>query len=183
MAKLMERMRGSATSSPESSAPAVKPAAQFNAADEDDSGPACAWPNPQLFTNLEDIKSKVIAPELASDMVAMRALANQSARHALGVHAARTFRSSARTRFIVALLGASAGLYLLLDAPEWKSLQFAAGCVATIAALYWGGLTLGALIKGTRVGAFENVDDDDDRDPVQSLRPPLPIDVERRPGE
>ena len=110
-------------------------------------------------------------------MVAMRALANQSARHAIGVHTSRSLRRIARTRFIVSLLGASVGLYLLIDAPDWKSLQFAAGCVATFAAIYWGKLTLGTLIKGIRLGAFE--DFDEEVDPVKTLHPPLPIDVER----
>ena len=180
MAKLMGRMRGAASGRSEADEVAANTStllAPGNAAVDVGAIAEVAAPNQEPITDIEEMRSKVNVSELASDRLAMRALANQSARHAIGVHTARTLRRKARTRFIVALLGASAGLYLLLDAPGWNSLQFAGGCVAAFAAIYWGKLTLGSLIKGIQVGAFEDIDED--VDPVKSLHPPLPIDVER----
>ncbi len=162
MAKLIGRMRGSEAGRPVadyvSAGAANRPARRDVTLDAAATAEALP-PNNEPITNLEEMRSKVSAPESASNLVAMRALANQTARHAIGVHNSRTLRRSARTRFIVALLGASVGLYLLIDAPEWKSLKFAAGCVATFAAIYWGKLTLGTLIKGIRLGAFEDFDE------------------------
>jgi hypothetical protein len=179
MARLLERMRG-----PASKSDSVDEATAENAAQEPlpDATPqlTAAAETPVVqepITELEELKSGVAAPERASDMAAMRALANQSARHAIGIHTARKLRRSARTRLIIAVLGAAVGLYLLLVAPSWKSLQFAAGCVAAFASIYWGKLLLGTLIEGIRLGAFE--DFDEEVDPHRALHPPLPIDVER----
>jgi hypothetical protein len=176
MAKLLERMRGGAARESEPSAADVEPAAPSDRATEGHVEAAMDSPEIQPITDLEELRQKVSAPELASDRMAMRALANQSARHAIGVHTARALRRSAATRLIVALLGASAGFYLLLDAPGWKNLQFAAGCVAAFAAIYWGKLTLATLIQGIRVGAFHDFEEDVDTE--KALHPPLPIDVE-----
>jgi hypothetical protein len=137
-------------------------------------------PAEPLFTNLEELKSKS-APEQPSDMAAMRALANQSARHALSLHAARKLRRTAITRVIVTALGASVSVYLLLNSSTWRSLAFAAGCAAGFAALYWGALTLGTLLKGFQLGAFDEYEEE--IEPSKSLNPPLPIDVEQSPQE
>ena len=143
MAKLLERMRGPSGGESGASESAI--------AEEATSSPEPAVPssaiaetaaaNQEPITELTELKTKPSVVEQVRDRQAMRELANQSARHAIGVHTARTLRRSARTRSIVALLGAAVGFYLLLDAPDWKSLQFAAGCVAAFAALYWGKLT------------------------------------------
>jgi hypothetical protein len=129
-----------------------------------------------LFSDLEEMKPKTPAPAFAADMRALRALANQSARHAIGVHTARRLRRSALTRCVIAVLAICVGLYLLVYSPSWWSLQFVAACVAMFAALYWTKLSFGSLIKAIRVGAFQHFDDVDGDDP---LHPPLPIDVDR----
>ncbi|MGD9633437.1 MAG: hypothetical protein AB7I57_21990 [Pirellulales bacterium] len=178
MAKLLVRMRGgptgSSTASADADQPAEQPVAQVArpAAEETPAEP--------LFTNLEELKSKS-APEQPSDMAAMRALANQSARHALSLHAARKLRRTAITRVIVTALGASVSVYLLLNSSTWRSLAFAAGCAAGFAALYWGALTLGTLLKGFQLGAFDEYEEE--IEPSKSLNPPLPIDVEQAPQE
>jgi chromosome segregation ATPase len=129
-----------------------------------------------LLNDLEEMKPKTPAPAFAADMRALRALANQSARHAIGVHTARRLRRTALTRCVIAVLAICVGLYLLVYSPSWWSLQFVAACVAMFAALYWTKLSFGSLIKAIRVGAFQHFDDVDGDDP---LHPPLPIDVDR----
>jgi hypothetical protein len=111
-------------------------------------------------------------------MGALRALANQTARHAIGVHTTRTLRRAAVSRFIVSLLAATTAVYFLINAPTWQSHEFSTGLVALIAACYWGRLTFASLIKAVRVGAFDDLGGE--FAPVESLNPPLPIDVARR---
>jgi hypothetical protein len=181
MAKLLERMRGPAAVERGASEPTTdaETTASLDSTVSEVCGDDTAPPNPEPITELTELKSKPSVAEQAKDRIAMRELANQSARHAIGVHTARKLRRSARTRCIVALLGAAVGFYLLLDAPGWKSLQFAAGCVAAFAALYWGKLTFSTLIQGIRIGAFDHFDEE--IDPEKALHPPLPIDVEPHP--
>lgn len=168
MANLLGRMRG--TASAESSTVVTEPATRTKVEEK----PAEVHVEP--MQSLDEMKAATVAPEQASDIVAMRALANESARHAIGVHTARTLRRKAKTRAVISLLGAAVGFYLLLLAPSWQSLQFVAGCAAAIAALYWGRLTLISLIKGIQVGAFQDMDEI--ADPAEVLHPKLPIDVE-----
>lgn len=180
MAKLLDRMRGGpaggtavtplATSAETPNRPTVRITA--SAASEPQEQEAAQT----KFTNLEEMKSRATAPEQASDMAAMRALANRSARRAIGIHAARKLRRSAITRVIVTALAASVSVYLLINSETWRSLSFAAGAAAGFAAVYWGFLTMGTLLKGFQLGAFDDLEDDSASD--KSAEPPLPIDVE-----
>jgi hypothetical protein len=116
------------------------------------------------------------APEANTDMAALRALANQTARHAIGVHAAGKVRRYAVTRFIIAMLAATVSLYFFLAAPGWQSLEFATASVALLAAINWGRLTLGSLIQGVRAGAFDDYDTQFAE--VELSEEKLPIDVD-----
>lgn len=180
MAKLLARMRGGPAGSAKTGDPAraenVTPLPQ--PANGDPPAPAVEQPK---FANLDEMKTKASAPEQPSDMAAMRALANQSARHALSLHAARKLRRTAITRVIVTALAASVSIYLLLNASTWRSLAFAAGCAAGFAAFYWAMLTMGTLLKGFQLGAFD--DYEEELTPEKSLNPPLPIDVEQPASE
>ena len=69
-------------------------------------------------------------------------------------------------------------LYFMLNAPDWQSREFSTACVALIASIYWGQLTLVSLLKAVRVGAFDEITTDFKS--VDKLEPPLPIDVARR---
>ena len=82
------------------------------------------------------------------------------------------------TRFIVSLLAGVTSLYFMLNAPDWQSREFSTACVALIASIYWGQLTLVSLLKAVRVGAFDEITTDFKS--VDKLEPPLPIDVARR---
>jgi len=177
MAKLLERMRGPANGEPavEQDAPPAENSEDANALAASLADEATAS-NHEPFTDLAELKTKPAIVEQASHRQAMRELAMQSARHAIGIHASRTLRRSTRTRSIIALLGAAVAAYLLITAPDWKSLQFAGACVAGFVALYWGKLTLSTILEGIRLGAFDNYDDEIDVE--KTIHPPLPIDVE-----
>jgi hypothetical protein len=194
MAKLMQRVRG------ESLGSGVWPATSSTEVDEREAPPATSFAtqaiqpiaasgyepwstvatvderaSEPLLTNVEELKPKTPAPQFAADLQALRALANQSARHAIGVHTARKLRRNALTRFVIAVLATFAGLYLMVYATSWWSLQFFGACVALFASLYWAKLTFGSLLRAIQVGAFQHFGNDDGEDP---LNPPLPIDVE-----
>jgi hypothetical protein len=177
MAKLLERMRGPANGDPavEQKAPPAENSEDSNALADSLADEATASTH-EPITDLAELKTKPAIVEQASHRQAMRELAMQSARHAIGIHALRKLRRSTRTRCIIALLGAAVAAYLLITAPNWKSLQFAGACVAGFVALYWGKLTLSTILEGIRLGAFDNYDDEIDAD--KTIHPPLPIDVE-----
>jgi DNA repair exonuclease SbcCD ATPase subunit len=128
-----------------------------------------------LLNDIEEMKPKTPVPVFAADMNALRALANRSARHAIGVHTARRLRRTALRRCVTAVLAVFAGLCLFFFSPGWQSPQFVGACVAMIAALYLTWLSYDSLSKAIRVGAFQQFDDDRE-DPAH---PPLPIDVDR----
>ena len=192
MAKLMTRIRGDSrghTASSDSATvetdkyemPAATTfavdAAEPVAASPNDAGSTVAIvdeaTNSSLLNDLEEMKPRTPAPAFAADMQALRSLANQSARHAIGIHTAHRLRRTATTRCVIAVLAVLSGVYLFVYAPGWRSLQFASACVAMLAGLYWTKLSVGSLIQAIRLGAFQNFDDDED-----PVHPPLPIDVD-----
>ena len=195
MAKLLQRMRGESAGSSGLSYSSSVEAVESEASSARSGGPEAAEPavdstneawstaaivdeaaSRTLLNNIEELKPKTPAPQFAADMRALRALANQSTRHAIGIHTARKLRRNALTRCVIAVLAIFAGLYLLVYSSSWWSLQFAGACVALFAALYWTKLTFGSLMRAIQVGAFQHFTNDDDEDP---LNPPLPIDVDR----
>jgi hypothetical protein len=191
MAKLMTRIRGDSRGHSASSdsasvetdkcemlaaTPFAVDVAEPVAAAPNDAGSTVAIvdeaKNSSLLNNLEEMKPRTPAPAFAADLQALRSLANQSARHAIGIHTAHRLRRTSTTRCIIAVLAVLSGVYLFVYAPGWWSLQFASGCVAMLAGLYWTKLSIGSLIQAIRLGAFQHFDDDD------PVHPPLPIDVD-----
>jgi hypothetical protein len=191
MAKMMHRLRGSSSSAPASQAPppaiAAQPAMPQPSMTGTRAGPsagtagtaaadATTAPAPEPIYIEHPRRKKSLALEQKTDMAALRALANQSARHAIGVHTAGKLRRHALTRLIIAMLAGTASLYFFLAAPGWESLEFATASVALLASVYWGRLTFGSLVQAVRVGAFD--DNDTPFAEVGSVSEQLPIDVE-----
>lgn len=171
MARLLERMRGPGngdTASAREVTPREDASVTSRATD--------LAPVQEPITDLSELKTKPTVSELASHRQAMRELAMQSARQAIGVHASRKLRRNTQTRAVVAVLGAAVAAYLLITAPGWKTLQFAGACIAGFVALYWGKLTVSTILEGIRLGAFDDYEDELDAD--KAIHPPLPIDVE-----
>jgi len=175
MAKLMERLRGSSVADQAPQMDSVAVVDEHTSADASEGDDE--EPNTLLDAEVPEPRPRAVAAELTTDMEALRALANQSARHAIGVHASRKMRRNVRTRFVVALLAGLTGLYFALRAPRWDSLEFVTAAVAVVASLYWGQLMLRALLSAVRVQALDKPKKDDFA--AVGGRPSLPIDVRR----
>jgi hypothetical protein len=107
----------------------------------------------------------------------LRALANESARRAIGRHELRKLRRNAVTKVIVGTLAGVTSLWLMLDSPDWRSVQFITGCLSLLVAAYWAGETYRTLVESLRAGAYDG--------PEAAVggteafqTPGLPIDVE-----
>ena len=131
-----------------------------------------------LMTNIDQMKRRGPAPEKTTNLEALRALANQTARRAIGAHASRTHRRHAMTKFIVAMLAGTTSLWLMLEAPDWRDLQFISACVSLMAAAYWAGQTYGSFMESVRAGAYGHLESEEAG--KDSFDAPLPIDVDAR---
>lgn len=75
----------------------------------------------------EAVKHATRKPALASDLTALRELANNSARTAIATHAHQRSRESAMTKVAIALTAAAATAYLFISAPAIGAWQVWAG--------------------------------------------------------
>lgn len=126
-----------------------------------------------------DLARRAIPPaEQAANLEAFRALANESARRAIGKHASGVHRRDAVTKAIVATLAGMTSIWLMLDAPHWLDLQFLTACVSFLVAAYWAGQAYGTLIEAYRAVSYHGPRQDVplSEDP---FHPRLPIDVDR----
>jgi hypothetical protein len=199
MAKLMLRVRGDQSSVAASQAAvdagaqgpdATSGAQRPNAAAADAaSGPAAAGPlsaaatEPQddaqeQISDLSELVRKTPAIEQPTNIEALRALANETARRAIGIHATKKHRRDAVTKFIVASLAGITSVWLMMLAPDWRDLQFISACVSLLIASYWAGQTYGVLVALARIADYDRPDVDN-VEGVDDLNPSLPIDVER----
>ena len=179
MAKLLERTRGQSS--------ADKPAPVFHtpAPEAADPQPADVADEPDEdapLASLAEIKSSGRS-EPSSNLVALRSLANDIARQAIGTCAARRYRRTAVTQIIIATLAGTTSLYLMLLAPSWHDVRFISACVSLAASAYYLYLTIATLIDSVRSSIFEELEHD--LSEVDLWSPQLPIDVEqgRREGE
>lgn len=174
MVKLLARVRG--TSTPDGAAAQPNGAAPGNHASlvaersphpggEED-------PAPQRLTSLAEIKRGEPAPERAADLQALRQVANESARRAIGTHASRKHRHRALTKVAVALMAGMVSLALMIHSPGWSNPQFIVACISLMVAAYWAGQSYGAVVESIRAGSFD--------DPATDGARKLPIDVEKK---
>jgi hypothetical protein len=131
----------------------------------------------RVTTSLGTVRRKPTVVEPPANLEAFRALANESARRAIGTHAQRVHRRNAITKAIVATLAGMTSLWLMLEAPGWYDVQFIAACTALLAAAYWAGQTYGTLLEAYRAGSYDGPQIAADKQP-DPFHPPLPIDVE-----
>jgi hypothetical protein len=196
MAKLLQRVRGDAPSSqalttqPSSGTTPIIAANNQDRSTEDSAPPALALSTAaadvEVFATRETqptdseimpVKRKVSSPAPKTDLGALRALANESARRAIGRHELGKLRRNAVTKVIVATLAGVTSLWLMLDSPDWRSVQFVTGCLSLLVAAYWAGETYRTLVESLRAAGYDG--------PVAGLvepeayqAPGLPIDVE-----
>jgi hypothetical protein len=121
-------------------------------------------------------KSSASAPK--TDLEALRALANESARRAISRHALRKLRRNALTKTIVASLAGVTSLWLILESPHWRTLQFITACVSLMVAAYWAGQTYRTLLASLREKASDEPEEGLE-EAAPDLHSPLPIDLDR----
>lgn len=193
MAKLLQRVRGDAPSRPAApTQPSGTPLGVSTSSDRarptEDSAPlsivsstpvANVDVNPRGTQPAEShtpAKRKVSSPAPTTDLGALRALANETARRAIGRHELRKLRRNAVTKVIVATLAGVTSLWLMLDSPDWRSVQFVTGCISLLVAAYWAGETYRTLVESLRAAAYDGPAGAVESNALQA--PELPIDVE-----
>jgi hypothetical protein len=171
MAKLMQRVRGDAPAGtqvaasqapqmpqaePETKVAAPEPVIEVDVPADAKSGEESNDEEDakEVAVNWEAIARRAAAAP-KTNLTALRALANESARHAIGRHQLTKNRRDAKTKAIVATLAGMTSLWLMLDAPDWRDIQFITACGSLIAAAYWAGDAFRAIMGSWRVAAYE----------------------------
>jgi hypothetical protein len=199
MARLLQRVRGGTAHTAEPTT-SVSWDRQRTAGDADTAGrePVSQVPagerdsqavtadEERVTTSLGTTRKKAKVVEEPANLEAFRAVANASARRAIGTHAQRVHRRNALTKAIVATLAGMTSLWLMLEAPELRDVQFITACVSSIAAAYWVGQTYGTLVEAFRAASYDGPQKSEKHpaaagDPPgrvdDPFRPSLPIDV------
>jgi hypothetical protein len=164
MAQLLKRVRGvgAANEGPASQAPppVSRPAQPVSAQSS---------LSAESAQNVQEIPTKLVrrtpAPELSSDLAAMRELANLSARAAIDKHAYRNWGRAAFGKLTIALLAAGTGAGAVYFAPAPDSMLMYAGLSSFVVALFWllqAGILTNNVVKASRRRdqSHETVDND-----------------------
>jgi hypothetical protein len=186
MAKLLERVRGessggvapqvrepstSVTVAPSSAMPAPVPSAPSpipSPVQADAPGhlplmaggfPPVANGNAELLTSLGTMRRKSPAMEDTTNMESFRALANETARRAISTHGLQKHRRNAITKVIVSTLAGMTSLWMMLEAPNSRDLQFTTACVSLMIAVYWMGQTICELLEAFRAASYDGPED------------------------
>jgi hypothetical protein len=146
MANMMRRVRSSSTSfasqaPPRSLEPATGSRAHILQSGSPSDEPASLPTVAELLStepiSFEDLKLATRKVPLASDLEALREIANSTARTAIKTHVQRRSRESAITKLSVALTALVSAAYLMASAPALDDLQFWTGgatCIVGITA-------------------------------------------------
>jgi hypothetical protein len=181
MAKLLQRVRGDSDGGKAAreqptrmplNAPAAQPAPTVTTAPENRLESDTNASDAQPAERGEMVKRRVSSPAPATDLGALRALANETARLAISRHELRKLRRNAVTKVIVSTLAGVTSLWLMLDSEDWRTMQFITACVALMVAVYWAGETFRTLINSMRIKPYEGPDAE------AGSAMALPIDVE-----
>ncbi|MEM6330363.1 MAG: hypothetical protein AAF790_08950, partial [Planctomycetota bacterium] len=159
MAGLMQRIRGESESPRLPEPDAASPQQPLQAASERPAGvdPAPSAPPPppprkELLKSLDDLRGGP-APERSRDMSALRDLANQSARSAIGVAATKQNKEKAMANLVISGMAMLCGGYLAVTAPGLLTGQFVGGLAGFGWAGYWGSNTLRHMMAAGRSAA------------------------------
>ena len=195
MAKLLQRVNGGAPPKPELTTVAphnrkkvashgevsrgqfVNVSTQHVPVGEAASSPAPAVEE-RVLTSLGTTRGKAKVNERPANLAALRALANESARRAIGKHSRQVHRREAFSKAIVSAMAAMVSVWLIVEVPSWRDPHFTAACVMLLAAAYLAGRSCGALVEAFRAASYGGLPTAAAEATAPS-RPPLPIDVER----
>ncbi len=115
--------------------------------------------------NLESLRNSSQKPALPTDMVALRELANSSARTAIASHHKRQYAETALSKLLICVIATGLAAYVLLTTDDYLSLSALGGWIAGAVALVWGSRVVGVLLEAILQGS-------------QSGGPPAEIPVE-----
>jgi hypothetical protein len=118
-----------------------------------------------------DAFARRAATKPATNLGALRALANETARRDISRHQLKKHRRDARTKVIVSTLAGMTSLWLMLDAPNWRNIQFITACISLLVAAYWAGEAFREMLGSMR-SSYDGPGADEAEDAA------LPIDVE-----
>jgi hypothetical protein len=90
------------------------------------------------------------APEKMSDLSTFRALANNSARQAVGRSEVKVLRDTAAVNLVLSGIAFGVGTFLLTTASAVISLPTIGGSLIMIAATWWGSRTANQLLEAIR---------------------------------
>lgn len=190
MAKLLQRVRGDGPIVPASQSPPAsthsalsvdartmheqaKADGSVKATGEQESG---GGRDAQSISSFDASAWKPSTPAPTTDLEALRALANESARRAISTHAFLKHRRTVVTKLIVSALAGMTSLWLLLESRDWRDLKLVTACVSLFVAAHWAGQACRTLMLSLSNAYDEPEDELDDFDaPLDS---PLPIDVD-----
>jgi hypothetical protein len=109
----------------------------------------------QAMVDWEAIARRAVAAGPTANLDALRALANESARRAISRHELKKHRRDAATKVIVSLLAGMTSVWLMLEAPNWRDIQFIVACGSLIMAAYWAGEACRAMLESLRAAAYD----------------------------
>jgi hypothetical protein len=137
MAKMMQRVRSNSTAFDESKQapvehePAPSMIARLPQPTDEPAQKNAIIATPDFLAEVplsfEDLKNATRKTPLASDLAALREIANSTARKAIATHTRRRSRESAITKMIVAVTALVSAAYLMASAPQLDNWLFWAG--------------------------------------------------------
>jgi chromosome segregation ATPase len=189
MAKLMQRVRGDSTPAAASAKPSTSVQKPVSSGPLGYESPPIQSERPMSLSAISlrdsvsagdatpaDAPLRKSMPTPQTDLEALRALANESARRAISRHSIRKYRRNATTKLIVSTLAAMTSVWLMLESPSWMHWQFLAACGIILIAVYWTGRTLRALVETLRAAAPDETEKEI-REISAELQARLPVDV------
>jgi hypothetical protein len=191
MAKLLQRVRGEAAATSRTFIPAARIAQPESEAEDAGAplppvvpamtsvltkdGEALEVEAVEKPASFEPVKRKAPAVMPTTDLGALRALANETARLAISRHELRKLRRNAVTKVIVATLAGVTSLWLMLEAPSWRDMQFITACFSLLVAAYWAGETYRTMLESFRLASNDGPEADELSEALVDAG--LPIDV------
>jgi hypothetical protein len=171
MAQLLKRVRG-VGSAHESPASQARETVQSRVQQETES--ASPPPSSEQTPVVQEVPARLArrapAPELSSDLAAMRELANLSARAAIDKHAYRNWGRAAFGKLTIALLAAGTGAGAVHFAPAPDSMLMYAGLSSFVVAVFWllqAGILINHVIQvSRRNGQLMDTSGDEETDQV-----------------
>lgn len=104
--------------------------------------------------DMDSLRMTSNKPPLATDIKALRELANTSARRAIAKHSKRRHRERAVSKLLVCGVASAVAAYMMLTAESVQSPLFLAGLVPAVVGLRWGLKFLGVLLDVIREGTW-----------------------------